>query len=408
MTVGYIESEYIEEDYFEDDTMAVTPLPDPPFRNEEKGVFTEKANLFLSRLPQFALEVDAVAVAMNNNSTNSTSTTSNVLASSGSKTFTVQLGKGYLPGQTIKAASTSDGTKWMQGDVTAYDPATGLLSITMNASQGSATFTAWTLTLATSVANATGSLNQDFSVKSLTHAIGASVASASTIDLSTVTGNVAHLTGNTGVGAATMTVGKDVWLIIDANPLFTYHATNLKLNSGGANVTLAAGDIALFTFDGTTVRVAIFKANGKAVVETAAPAGAPVGSGLIHFGSSAPVNYLACPTTPTNLSRSTYADLFTAIGTTWGFGDGTTTFGMPWLPANYTVTQSIGNVGTSYVGENLAHQHSYSDVDNTGTPAGGTYFTGSVGNNVIKTSGSHGGAANYPAGSRVLFCVRYQ
>jgi len=42
---------------------------------------------------------------------------------------------------------------------------------------------------------------------------------------------------------------------------------------------------------------------------------------------SAPVGYLLCY--GQTVSRTTYADLFTAIGTTWGAGDGTTTFGIP-------------------------------------------------------------------------------
>ncbi|MFK5257952.1 hypothetical protein, partial [Propionibacterium freudenreichii] len=42
----------------------------------------------------------------------------------------------------------------------------------------------------------------------------------------------------------------------------------------------------------------------------------PVG-GLIDFaGSTAPINYLALPLVATNISRTTYATLFVAIGTT--------------------------------------------------------------------------------------------
>jgi hypothetical protein len=405
---GYFEPEYIEEDYFEEEFMAVTPLPDPPQRSDEPALFIEKANLFLGALPRFASELEAVTTAMNNNSTDSTSTTSNTVASSGNKTFTVDTGKSYLPGQTVKAASTLDGTTWMQGDVIAYNPATGLLTITMNASQGSGTITSWTLSLATSIANPTGSLMNDFAVKSLTHAIGSAIASASTIDLSAVTGNLAHLTGNTTVTGATMTAGKDIWLIIDGTPQFIYHATNLKLNSGGANVTLAAGDIVLFTFDGTVVRAVIYRANGKAVVETAPPAGAAVGSGLVHFGSSAPANYLVCPTTPTNVSRSTYAALFAAIGTTWGAGDGSTTFGLPWFAADYAMVQASSNVGSATTGSVKAHSHPltvYGTVGAGTAPSSGGSPSGADTSNV---TGSTGGSANLAAGSRVLICVKYQ
>jgi microcystin-dependent protein len=405
---GYFEDGYIEEDYFEEEHMAVTPLPDPPLRSDEPAMFIEKANLFLGALPQFADELDAVTTAMNNNSTSSTSVTPLTIASSGSKTFIAEANKGYLPGQTIKAASTLDGTIWMQGDVTAYNPVTGELSITMNAAQGSGTFSYWTLTLATAIANPTGSLTNDFSVKSLRHAIGASIASASSIDLSTATGNLVHVTGNTTIAAAIMTSGKDVWVIFDGTPQLTYHATNLKLNSGGANVTAAAGDRALFTSDGTTTTVIFFRQNGKAIVETAPPASAPVGSALIHFGSSAPANYLACPTTQTNVSRATYAALFAAIGTTWGSGDGSTTFGLPWFKADYAMVQASSNVGSASTGSVKAHTHV---ITAYGTSGSGTSISegGSPGSpDTTNVTGSTGGTDNLAAGSRVLICVRYQ
>jgi hypothetical protein len=403
---GYFEPEYIEEDYFEEEYMAVTPLPSPPLRSDEPALFIQKADLFLGALPRFATELEAVTTAMNNNSTTSTSATSLSIASSGDKTFTVDTGKSYLPGQTVKAASTLDGTIWMQGDVISYNPATGQLVITMNASQGSGTISDWTLSLAISIASSSGSLTQDYLVQSLTHAIGGSITAASTINLSTVTGNLAHLTGNSTVTGATMTPGKDVWLIIDGTPQFTYHATNLKLNSGGANVTLAAGDIALFTYDGTTVRVAIFRANGKAIVETAPPPSSPVGSGLVHFGSSAPANYLVCPTTPTNVSRTTYATLFAAIGTTWGVGDGSTTFGLPWFAADYAMLQANSNVGSASTGSIKAHTHDIPTYE-TETGIGGLTPGGPTLATPVSTA-STGGSANLAAGSRVLICVKYQ
>jgi hypothetical protein len=294
MADAYFLDDYIEEDYYEEDrTLAITPLPAAPSRGMAKSVFIEAANTFLAAIPQFATELDAVATAMSNTSTSSTSASSHTIASTGSKTFTVEPLKGYLPGQSVKAAVTADGTKWMQGDVTAYNPTTGTLTIAMNAAQGSGTYAAWTLTLATSVANSPGSLTQDFSVKSLTHAIGTAIASAATINLSAVTGNLVHVTGSNTISAATMTAGKDVWVVFDASLVLDYHATNHQLNSGTANVSVSANDRAFYTYDGTTVRVTVIRTNGKAIVETAPPAGAPVGSCLIHFGSTPPTNYLA-------------------------------------------------------------------------------------------------------------------
>lgn len=53
----------------------------------------------------------------------------------------------------------------------------------------------------------------------------------------------------------------------------------------------------------------------------------PVGVLLPYAGSSAPTNFLLCYGQA--VSRTTYAALFSAIGTTYGTGDGSTTFNLP-------------------------------------------------------------------------------
>lgn len=47
----------------------------------------------------------------------------------------------------------------------------------------------------------------------------------------------------------------------------------------------------------------------------------------------APAGWLEC--NGAEVSRTTYADLFSAVGTTWGVGDGTTTFNLPDLRAEF-------------------------------------------------------------------------
>lgn len=62
--------------------------------------------------------------------------------------------------------------------------------------------------------------------------------------------------------------------------------------------------------------------------------GVPVGTILDYGGASIPSKYLLCAGQA--VSRATYADLFTAIGTTWGVGDGSTTFNLPDLRGRVT------------------------------------------------------------------------
>lgn len=125
---------------------------------------------------------------------------------------------------------------------------------------------------------------------------------------------------------------------------------------------------------------------------------------IIEFaGSTAPAGYLACPLAATNISRTTYAALFAAINTQWGAGDGATTFGMPWYPADYASVQANANVGTNHVGENLAHSHTVTGAYATGIGTGGSAGCAVT----TQTTTTSGGASNRAAGVRVLKCVKY-
>ena len=130
------------------------------------------------------------------------------------------------------------------------------------------------------------------------------------------------------------------------------------------------------------------------------------GTIIMWGGATAPTGYLACPTTPTNISRTTYAALFAAIQTSWGAGDGSTTFGMPYYPAGYTGVATTP--GTTTVGVNLTHTH----ATNSGVIAGGggSLTAGAAlgfGNATASTMTPTGGAANLAAGMGILFCVKY-
>lgn len=132
----------------------------------------------------------------------------------------------------------------------------------------------------------------------------------------------------------------------------------------------------------------------------------PAGTIIDFAGTAAPTGFLACPTTATNISRATYATLFAAIGTTWGAGDGSTTFGCPWFPADYVGVQANANVGTASVGVMPAHTHPLSQTA-VGSYDGGQYFRNfKVTGSGESTSSTGTGAENLAAGHRVLKCVK--
>lgn len=70
----------------------------------------------------------------------------------------------------------------------------------------------------------------------------------------------------------------------------------------------------------------------------------PVGTVLTYAGSSAPTGYLLCDGTA--ISRTTYANLYAVIGTTYGVGDNTTTFNLPDLKGRIPVGKNTGTFST--------------------------------------------------------------
>lgn len=81
--------------------------------------------------------------------------------------------------------------------------------------------------------------------------LSASIASATTTNLATLTGNTVHVTGNVAItGFGTLPAGTEICLIFDGTPTLTYNATSMKLPTN-ANIIVAAGDIAYFKSEGS-------------------------------------------------------------------------------------------------------------------------------------------------------------
>jgi microcystin-dependent protein len=66
----------------------------------------------------------------------------------------------------------------------------------------------------------------------------------------------------------------------------------------------------------------------------------PVGSIMPYGGTTAPDGWLICDGTA--VSRTTYADLFTVVGTAFGGGDGVTTFNLPDLRGTFLRGRDAG------------------------------------------------------------------
>ena len=89
----------------------------------------------------------------------------------------------------------------------------------------------------------------------------------------------------------------------------------------------------------------------------------PAGAILQYAGSSAPSGWLLCDGSV--VSRTTYADLFAAISTTYGAGNGSTTFGIPDLRGRVPVGsgQGSGLTNRTLGSESGAETHTLSDAE---------------------------------------------
>ena len=117
------------------------------------------------------------------------------------------------------------------------------------------------------------------------------------------------------------------------------HYIGLKAGTLSANQTFT-----LPTADGTDGQVIKTNGSGQLSFTTLGiPDGVPSGSVFCMATTTVPSGYLECD--GSDVSRSTYSGLFTAIGTTWGNGDGSTTFTLPDLRGEFIRGWSNGRTG---------------------------------------------------------------
>lgn len=94
------------------------------------------------------------------------------------------------------------------------------------------------------------------------------------------------------------------------------------------------------TVDTTLSKLRLHDGSTKGGVEIG---GMPVGSIIPYAGTTIPAGYLLCDGSA--ISRTTYSALFASIGTTYGAGDGNSTFNIPNLIEKF-IEGSDNNIGT--------------------------------------------------------------
>ena len=191
-----------------------------------------------------------------------------------------------------------------------------------------------------------------------------------------------------------LTDANNLGLATKASPTFTGTVTSsgdlvlsgtgslqLPVGTTAQRPTPATGDI---RFNTTLTQFEGY--NGSAWGEIAN--GVPAGSVFSFATSTVPSGYLEC--NGAAVSRSTYASLFSAISTTWGVGDGSSTFNLPDLRGqfvrgwdNSAGVDSGRSFASSQTDQNKQHNHTASTIS----------LTGAI-NGISESFGSFGGSAS--------------
>lgn len=106
------------------------------------------------------------------------------------------------------------------------------------------------------------------------------------------------------------------------------------------------------------------------IANTALHSGVPTGAVIPFAGTAVPTGYLVCQGQA--VSRTTYAALFTALGSgssPWGPGDGSTTFNLPDLRTKFPLGRATSGAFSSMAGAGGSIDHTHTTPNHTHSTA---------------------------------------
>lgn len=150
----------------------------------------------------------------------------------------------------------------------------------------------------------------------------------------------------------------------------------------------------------------------KAYVDNKPGGGLPSGAVFWFAASSAPADYLECDGAA--VSRTTYADLFAVVGTTFGAGDGSTTFNLPDLRGEFVRGWDNGrgvdsgrSFGSSQTDEFKSHTHGVGSEYAAGSGYGvNPQASNNTSSPVYVNTKSTGGSETRPRNIALLPCIK--
>lgn len=161
---------------------------------------------------------------------------------------------------------------------------------------------------------------------------------AGTISIGTVT------TAPSGSSAAVTNIGTASAAILDFDIPRGEKGNTGNTGPQGSAASIAVGSVTT-TASGTSASITNAGTSSAAIFNFSIPRGdkgdvgpqgaagingggpSPIGAIVEYSGTTAPSDWLLCDGSA--ISRTTYADLFAIVGTTYGSGDGSTTFNIP-------------------------------------------------------------------------------
>ena len=164
--------------------------------------------------------------------------------------------------------------------------------------------------------------------------------------------------------------------IVDGQGTILYgRVTSSSFSSPNTALTFEFDSGTLGSGNPTSVSYGIISATN-----TSLPSVVPTGTILMTGGASADSGYLICDGTA--YSRTTYSALFTKIGTTFGVGNGSSTFNIPNLQAKFPLGKSgshgLGTTGGAFAQTPAGTNSSPSFTGSAFTPSGSVSVSGTV------------------------------
>ncbi len=215
--------------------------------------------------------------------------------------------------------------------------------------------------------------------------------------------------------AKTVPVGADSVLLHSAADSALRKATLTDLGAAltaGAATRLATPRTLALT--GAVSGSGSFDGSANLTITTAFTAATvPTGSVLAFAAASVPADYLAC--NGALVSRSTYAALFAVLGTTYGAGDGATTFALPDLRGEFIRGLDNGRgvdngraLGSAQADELETHTHTTTFNNTHAASNGEGYVTGANSSNgqFTATSSSTGGTETRPRNVAMSYIIK--